>query len=86
MIGGDYTAMGDTMNLASRLEVMAEPGQIIVGPATYAASVDAIVYRTIGEVTTRGRSGTVQVYEAIRVRRYAGCSTPPSPPPGGPFP
>lgn len=66
MIGGDYTAMGDTMNLASRLESMAEPGQIIVGPATRDATADAIVYRPLGAVATRGRSGKVNIYEAVR--------------------
>ncbi len=64
-VGGDYTAMGDTMNLASRLENIGEPGQIIVGPATHAATADSIEYRSMGEVSTRGRSGTIEVYEAL---------------------
>ena len=66
VIGGDYTAMGDTMNLASRLEQIAEPGQIIVGPATQAASAGAILYRPKGDVSPRGRSGKVNIFEAVR--------------------
>ncbi len=65
-MGGDYTAMGDTMNLASRLEKIADPGQIVVGPATEAASRDAIVYRPAGEVPTKGRSGLVKIFQAVR--------------------
>jgi tetratricopeptide (TPR) repeat protein len=65
-VGGDYTAMGDTMNLASRLEQIAAPGQIMVGPATEAASREAIIYRPVGEVPTKGRSGLVRIFEAVR--------------------
>ncbi len=35
--GGDYTAMGDVVNTASRLQTIAEPGQVVVGPRTHAA-------------------------------------------------
>ncbi len=37
--GGDYTAMGDVVNVASRLQTVAGPGQVVVGPETHA--VDA---------------------------------------------
>ena len=36
--GGDYTALGDAVNIAQRLQVAAPPGGVLVGPATHAAT------------------------------------------------
>lgn len=62
--GGDYTAMGDTVNAASRLEEAAEPGEILVGPETHAATSDVIRYESRGVVVVRGRQGAIEVYAA----------------------
>ena len=55
--GGDYTAMGDVVNIASRLQTAAPPGGVLVGPATHAATEGAIAYEPIGEVEVRGPRG-----------------------------
>lgn len=62
--GGDYTAMGDTVNTASRLETAAEPGQVLVGPATFAATADRIAYDDVGLVPVKGRDEPVAVHVA----------------------
>ena len=47
--GGDYTAMGDVVNIAQPAADRArEPGQVVVGPATYAATQHVVRYEALG--------------------------------------
>ena len=62
--GGDYTAMGDTVNIASRLETLAEAGEVLVGPTTQAATVGIVNYTSRGEIGLRGRDEPLPVYLA----------------------
>jgi class 3 adenylate cyclase/tetratricopeptide (TPR) repeat protein len=62
--GGEYTAMGDTVNVASRLQTTAEPGQVLVGPATYNETADVVRYDPAGIVQVRGRDEPVATYVA----------------------
>jgi class 3 adenylate cyclase/predicted ATPase len=61
---GEYTAMGDVVNTAQRLQVAAEPGAIVVGRATYTATRDAIAYEPLGEVSAKGRTQAVEAWVA----------------------
>ncbi|HEY6316609.1 MAG TPA: adenylate/guanylate cyclase domain-containing protein, partial [Acidimicrobiia bacterium] len=63
--GGDYTAMGDVVNTASRLQTVAEPGWVIVGPETHATTARAIQYEALGEQTVRGRTEPVAAWRAL---------------------
>src|SRR5262245_52811997 len=63
--GGDYTAMGDVVNTAARLQTVAPPGGVLVGPATRAATSGAIAYESIGDVDVRGREENVAGWLAI---------------------
>jgi class 3 adenylate cyclase/tetratricopeptide (TPR) repeat protein len=63
--GGDYTAMGDVVNTASRLQMVAEPGWVIVGPETHATTEHAIQYEALGEQVLRGRSEPVAAWRAL---------------------
>ncbi|HSO96679.1 MAG TPA: adenylate/guanylate cyclase domain-containing protein [Acidimicrobiia bacterium] len=63
--GGDYTAMGDVVNTASRLQTVADPGQVVVGPDTHAATDHAVQYEPLGALTVRGRSEPVDAWLAI---------------------
>ncbi|HEY5164444.1 MAG TPA: adenylate/guanylate cyclase domain-containing protein, partial [Acidimicrobiia bacterium] len=63
--GGDYTAMGDVVNTASRLQTVAEPGRVVVGPDTHAATHHAVQYEPLGALTVRGRSEPVEAWLAL---------------------
>lgn len=62
---GDFTAMGDTVNVASRLQTSAEPGTVIVGPATHRATATVIAYEQLDALQARGREEPVLRWRAV---------------------
>ena len=62
--GGDPTVMGDVVNTAQRLQKLAAPGEVIVGPDTYAATRDAISYEVLGPQALLGRDDPVDAFRA----------------------
>lgn len=65
--GGEYTAMGDVVNTANRLQSAARPGQVYVGALTHHATKDVIAYEPLGPVQARGREEPVEAYRAVDV-------------------
>ncbi|MBA3654371.1 MAG: tetratricopeptide repeat protein [Actinobacteria bacterium] len=63
--GGDYTAMGDVVNVASRLQTLAGAGDVVVGPDTYAATRGVVAFEPLGLVQARGREEPVDAWTAI---------------------
>ena len=70
--GGDYTAMGDVVNTASRLQTLADPGEVLVGESTHAATRDMIGYESRGALIARGREQPVNVWTATTTLRPPG--------------
>jgi class 3 adenylate cyclase/tetratricopeptide (TPR) repeat protein len=64
----EFTVMGDTVNLASRLEDASQVGQILVGPATYKATKQSFQYKALPPITLKGKEEPVPVYELLSVR------------------
>ncbi|MEZ5138576.1 MAG: adenylate/guanylate cyclase domain-containing protein [Acidimicrobiales bacterium] len=62
---GSVTAMGDVVNTASRLQTVAQPGEVLVGPATHAATHHTIAYEHRGLLAARGRDEQVDTWAAV---------------------
>jgi class 3 adenylate cyclase len=63
----DYTAVGDTTNLAARLQQMARPGSVLVSEATHRTVGGFFETLDLGEMPVRGRA-LVRVFEVLRPR------------------
>ena len=65
LAGSDYTAMGDVVNTASRLQADAPPGGVLVGEVTYALTSHTFRYETAGLLQPRGREQALKAWLAI---------------------
>lgn len=63
-----YTAIGDVVNLAARLQGEARAGEILIADGTYRRVADAIDVEALGSIHVKGRSGPVQTYKVLRLR------------------
>ncbi|MFI5397074.1 MAG: adenylate/guanylate cyclase domain-containing protein [Candidatus Binatia bacterium] len=61
----DYTAIGDTTNLASRLESLAEPGTVLVSEATHRLVRGLFEVRPVGPFEVKGKRRPVTAYEVL---------------------
>ncbi len=65
----DFTAIGDTVNTAARLEANAKKGQVLISDALYERVKDRVEVAEIGEIPLKGKSKGVFVYEVTEVHR-----------------
>ncbi|MEY4767924.1 MAG: hypothetical protein RL637_563 [Pseudomonadota bacterium] len=61
----DYTAIGDEVNLASRLQSLAEGGQILVSRSVWEATKNDFEFRSCGFLYVKGKKKSVDVYEVL---------------------
>jgi class 3 adenylate cyclase/tetratricopeptide (TPR) repeat protein len=64
LAGSDYTAMGDVVNTAARLQQSAPPGRVLVGETTYALTSHTFSYEPLGELVAKGREQSVRAWLA----------------------
>jgi class 3 adenylate cyclase/tetratricopeptide (TPR) repeat protein len=61
----DYTAIGDTTNLAARLQALANPNAILLSEDTHALIRDHFVTKSIGAHEVKGKTDPVTAYEVL---------------------
>jgi class 3 adenylate cyclase len=62
----DYTAVGDTSNLASRIENMAEPGTSLVSQYTHKLARDYFEFTALGKMEVKGKEEPQEIFELIK--------------------
>src|SRR5499427_4965686 len=63
----DYTAVGQTTHLAARMEQLADPGTIVVTPATLALVEGRVEVVSLGPVVIKGLTEPLEVFEVTGV-------------------
>ncbi|MGH7355600.1 MAG: adenylate/guanylate cyclase domain-containing protein, partial [Candidatus Rokuibacteriota bacterium] len=68
----EYTAIGDTTNLAARLQELAPPGGVVVSEATQRLTAGFFETRDLGRRTLKGKTELVGVFEVTGERAAQG--------------
>ncbi len=66
----DYTAIGDTVNTAARLESNAPRGTVYISGTVYEHIKDRVTVEEVGEIPLKGKSKGVFVYSVTGVKDY----------------
>jgi len=61
-----FTAIGDTTNLAARLQAQAEPGQVVIGGTT-AAELTGAELEPLGALELKGKREPVEAFRLVRL-------------------
>ena len=79
----EYTAMGDTVNVAARMQASARPGSVLITAATHRFVSGLVEAVDVGQLELKGKSATVRAYQitslkegAVHTRGLAGVSSP----------
>jgi class 3 adenylate cyclase/ribosomal protein L40E len=78
-----YTAIGDAINLAARMETAAEPGTVLVTEATHKLVAPLFETKALGPLQVQGRTEPVEAFRVLgakaasgKVRGIAGLESP----------
>src|SRR5215210_4388832 len=71
-IRAEYTAMGDTTNVAARLQSVASPGTVLISADTYHLVKQLFELRSRGGAMVKGKSAPIETYEVLAPRAVPG--------------
>jgi class 3 adenylate cyclase/tetratricopeptide (TPR) repeat protein len=61
----DYTAVGDTTNVAARMQQAAEPGHVLISEATHRLVSGYFEARDVGELSLKGKAAPVHAWDVM---------------------
>ena len=68
----EYTALGDAINLAARMEETAQPGTVQIAQDTHKHVVKLFEFESLGDIEVKGKSEPVQAYCVLGRKEVAG--------------
>jgi class 3 adenylate cyclase len=68
----EYTAMGDAVNLASRMQAAARPNTVFITENTYRQVEAVFVSTDLGTIPIKGKIEPVHVYQLLQVKAHPG--------------
>jgi class 3 adenylate cyclase len=67
----EYTAMGDAINLASRMQTAAEPDTILISENTHRLIASLFEFEDKGTIEVKGKSKPIHVYRVLEAKKGA---------------
>jgi len=67
----EYAAVGETVNLASRMQTLAHPGTILVSRDTHKMARDFFKLKPLGKKSVKGKEEAVEAYELLEATQVA---------------
>jgi class 3 adenylate cyclase len=61
----EYTALGDAMNVAARMQTAAEPGSVLISASTRRLVADAFETEDLGKIELKGKAEPVHAYRVL---------------------
>jgi ABC-type oligopeptide transport system substrate-binding subunit/class 3 adenylate cyclase len=68
----EYTAVGDAINLAARMETAAEPGTVLITEATHKLIAPLFETQALGPIQVKGKGVPVSVYRVLAAKAVGG--------------
>jgi len=68
----EYTALGDAMNVAARMQASADPGSVLITASTHRLLGDAFETEDIGEIAVKGKAEPVHAYRVLAPKAVPG--------------
>jgi len=69
----EYTVIGDTVNVASRLNGLAGPGEIIISESAYEKVADMVIGESLPPQKLKGKAESVRVFKVLGIKEKSGA-------------